>query len=291
MDFRCRLPCRRRGGGRDRNSAGPPGADHLRHGCQRHGRTPHGDGRLLGDGCRRQCFRRLVHRDAERRRGPHHARRRRGSHRGRPARRGLLDQSRGAACGDEGRSHVHRSGCRGLYLRCRTRRRGADLRDYGERGRGEALCDDHGLLRRPCGRCGFSLFEHHAAGDGPAARSVVRRSAGALHGRGQILRQRRGPYRLPAVPRHRRRREPEHGSEPQYGSQQHHHRRERLYELRAEPGRPLRLPPEVRRPGRQRLPARGAGEDSARRRDPFARKRPDALHAARPEGREHRKGG
>lgn len=26
-------------------------------------------------------------------------------------------------------------------------------------------------------------------------------------------------------------------------------------------------------------------------RDPFARKRPDALHAARPEGREHRKGG
>ena len=181
--------------------------------------------------------------------------------------------------------------CRGLYLRCRTRRRGADLRDYGERGRGEALCDDHGLLRRPCGRCGFSLFEHHAAGDGPAARSVVRRSAGALHGRGQILRQRRGPYRLPAVPRHRRRREPEHGSEPQYGSQQHHHRRERLYELRAEPGRPLRLPPEVRRPGRQRLPARGAGEDSARRRDPFARKRPDALHAARPEGREHRKGG
>lgn len=25
--------------------------------------------------------------------------------------------------------------------------------------------------RRPCGRCGFSLFEHHAAGDGPAARS------------------------------------------------------------------------------------------------------------------------
>ena len=256
MDFRCRLPCRRRGGGRDRNSAGPPGADHLRHGRQRHGRTPHGDGRLLGDGCRRQCFRRLVHRDAERRRGPHHARRRRGSHRGRPARRGLLDQSRGAACGDEGRSHVRRSGCRGLYLRCRTRRRGADLRDYGERGRGEALCDDHGLLRRPCGRCGFSLFEHHAAGDGPAARSVVRRSAGALHGRGQILRQRRGPYRLPAVPRHRRRREPEHGSEPQYGSQQHHHRRERLYELRAEPGRPLRLPPEVRRPGRQRLGSR-----------------------------------
>ena len=46
-----------------------------------------------------------------------------------------------------------------------------------------------------------------------------------------------------------------------------------------------------RRPGRQRLPARGAGEDPARRRDPFARKRPDALHAARPEGREHRKGG
>ena len=33
-------------------------------------------------------------------------------------------------------------------------------------------------------------------------------------------------------------------------------------------------------PGKQRLPARGAGEDSARRRDPFARKRPDALHAA-----------
>lgn len=101
---------------------------------------------------------------------------------------------------------------------------------------------------RPCGRCGFSLFEHHAAVTAQPREVVVRRSAGALHGRGQILRQRRGPYRLPAVPRHRRRREPEHGSEPQYGSQQHHHRRERLYELRAEPGRPLRLPPEVRRP-------------------------------------------
>ncbi|MFR7603200.1 MAG: BACON domain-containing protein [Alistipes shahii] len=139
---------------------------------------------------------------------------------------------------------------------------------------------------------GFGLFEHHAAGDGASRAKCRPPICGRLHGRGpKPYASDERPYRLPAVPRHRRRREPEHGSEPQYGSQQHHHRRERLYELRAEPGRPLRLPPEVRRPGRQRLPARGAGEDSARRRDPFARKRPDALHAARPEGREHRKGG
>ena len=78
VDFRRRLPRRRHGGGRDRNPAGPPGADHLLHGRQRHGRTPHGNGRIFGRGCRRQCLRRLVHRDAERRRGPHHARRRRG---------------------------------------------------------------------------------------------------------------------------------------------------------------------------------------------------------------------
>ena len=78
------------------------------------------------------------------------------------------------------------------------------------------------------------------------------------------------------------------GDDAQHGTQRHRLHGERQDGLRADARRQLRIPPAIRRGGRQHAETLLAGENFAQRRDPHQGGRSRTLHAQRTDGGQHR---